>query len=261
MLQRIVLVLSLLALIAIPVQAQVQIEPFASTPLSHAAKTLTFSGYQWDVRSGIGGPGPNQWSDANVWVDSNGYLHMTISKRDGRWYASEVSTQQRLGFGTYTFQVEGRLDKFDRNVVLGLFNYPPPDVGPDTTNEIDIEFARWGNPEYPNGHYTVWPAQTGFSPTTYSFPFRLTKRNPTRSFTSTHRFTWNSQGIWFESFYGLTTDPAFRFAAWTYAPANSLDTVPQKAMPVHINLWLLQGRKPVNGKEVEVVIRSFTYTP
>ena len=226
-----------------------------NAPQDAAAKTLTFSGYQWDVRSGTGGPGPNRWSDANAWVDSNGYLHMKISYRGGRWYCSEVTTQQKLGFGTYMFQVVGQIDKFDRNVVLGLFNYPTPDIGPDGTNEIDIEIARWGNAKAPNGNYTVWPAQVGLSPTSYTFPFTLTSRN------STHSFAWNSQGISFQSFYGLTTDPASRFANWLFTPADYLNTVPQNAIPLHINLWLFQGRKPVNGKQVEIIIKSFSFTP
>jgi hypothetical protein len=32
-------------------------------------------------------------------------------------------------------------------------------------------------------------------------------------------------------------------------------------MPVHINLWLFQGRPPKDGQEVEVIIRGFKYTP
>ena len=38
--------------------------------------------------------------------------------------------RSRPGFGRYQFQVAGRLDLLDDNVVLGLFNYPAGDVGP-----------------------------------------------------------------------------------------------------------------------------------
>jgi hypothetical protein len=44
-----------------------------------------------------------------------------------------------MGFGRYQFWIEGRVDRLDPNVVLGLLNYPTPDVGPDATNEIDID--------------------------------------------------------------------------------------------------------------------------
>ena len=68
----------------------------------------------------------------------------------------EVLTKDRSGFGRYQFWVVGRVDRLDPNVVFGLFNYPTPDIGPDGTNEIDIEFAKWGKPEAPMGNYTVW---------------------------------------------------------------------------------------------------------
>jgi hypothetical protein len=109
------------------------------------------------------GPGPNSWDENNVWVDQDGYLHLTITNRGGQWYCSQVSMAGRLGFGRYQFWVIGRIDKFDPNVVFGLFNYPTPDVGPDGTHEIDIEFADWGKPKAPIGNYTVWPAKTGFN--------------------------------------------------------------------------------------------------
>ncbi len=106
---------------------------------------ISFSGYTWDVRpAGTGGPGPNDWDPDNVWVDAAGYLHLKLTHRNGRWYSSEVYTRDRLGFGRYQFSLIGRVDQLDKNIVFGLFNYPTPDVGVDTTREIDIEFSRWG---------------------------------------------------------------------------------------------------------------------
>ena len=117
--------ISLLLLLTIPVSSQ----------------EIQFGGFTWSVRSGRGGPGPNQWSENNVWLDSATNLHLKISQRDGKWTCAEVTTRQQLGFGLYEFQIASRLDDFDDNVVLGLFNYPTGDVGPDGTHEIDIEFA------------------------------------------------------------------------------------------------------------------------
>src|SRR5689334_18830286 len=97
--------------------------------------TIRFSGYTWYVRNaGSGGPGPNNWSPSNVSVDVFGNLHMRITNNNGAWYTSEIYTTQRLGFGRYQFWVNGRVDRLDPNVVLGLFHYPTPDVGPDGTN-------------------------------------------------------------------------------------------------------------------------------
>jgi len=118
---------------------------FLLAAASAKATTLRFSGYDWTVKAGNGlGPGPCNWSDSNAWVDSDGALHLKLTKVGGTWYCAEIESVQRFGFGEYQFWVEGAIDALDPNVVLGLFNYPPPAVGPDGTNEIDVELARWG---------------------------------------------------------------------------------------------------------------------
>ena len=141
------------------------------------ATDIAFSGYNWTIRpSGRGGPGPNNWDPTNVFVDANGYLHLKITQNKSKWSCAEVYTTVspntntgRLGFGRYQFQTGSRIDTLDPNVVLGLFNYPTSDVGPDGTNEIDIEYARWGNASWPNGNFTVWPV---FAKATASPPAR-----------------------------------------------------------------------------------------
>jgi hypothetical protein len=113
---------------------------FLPLAFSIEAKEIQFGGYTWTVRSGRGGPGPNVWDESNVWLDSSTNLHLKISQRDGKWSCAEITMRKRLGFGRYQFQLSGRIDRFDDNVVLGLFNYPTGDVGPGATHEIDIEF-------------------------------------------------------------------------------------------------------------------------
>jgi copper chaperone CopZ len=145
---------------------------------SSPAKTLRFAGYDWVAKSATHeGPGPNNWNENNVWVDQGGYLHLKLTKQGDRWYCAEVLTKDRLGFGRYQFWVVGRLDRLDPNVVLGSFNYPTPDVGPDGTNEIDIEFAQWGKPEAPIGNYTVWPAREGLRRASKRFSMELMNRD------------------------------------------------------------------------------------
>lgn len=227
---------------------------FTQPPSPEAVTTLNFSGYTWNVRSGQGGPGPNNWRSGNVWVDSNGYLHLKISYLNGKWYAAEVTSRKFFGFGRYQFQVIGRVDQFDRNIVLGLFNYPTPTIGPDGTNEIDIEYSHWGNLAYPIGNFTVWPATEGLAQRSKTFPLTLTSPN------TTQRFTWSSTSIFFQGLRGFTDTDANQYASWNFAPVNYLKYVPQQGMPIHMNLWLFQGHAPVDGKEVEIIIKSFKYT-
>ncbi len=91
---------------------------------SSPGKDIEFGGYTWTVRSGRGGPGPNAWDESNVWIDAATNLHLKITQRDGKWSCAEVTMRKQLGFGRYQFQISGRLDQLDDNVVLGLFNYP-----------------------------------------------------------------------------------------------------------------------------------------
>jgi hypothetical protein len=218
--------------------------------------TIQFSGYTWEVRpAGSGGPGPNQWDPNNVWVDANGYLHLKLSYVNGQWRAAELYTTQRLGFGTYQWQLMSRVDQFDPNVVLGLFNYTRPDVGPDKTNEIDIEFARWGNAANPNLNYVVWPAVAGVPQTANTYNFTLNGDY------TTHRFTWNTNQILFQSLHGHTDTNTNEFRRWSFAPAQPLQAIPQNPLPLHMNLWLFEGRPPINGQQVEIIISKFTYTP
>ena len=65
---------------------------------------LHFSGYQWEVRQSsaeFGGYDPK-----NAWTDKNGYLHLRITGKPGRWANAEVKLSRSLGYGSYRFVVE-----------------------------------------------------------------------------------------------------------------------------------------------------------
>ncbi len=219
------------------------------------AKDIQFGGFAWTVRSGTGGPGPNTWDENNVWLDASTNLHLKISQRGGKWSCSEITLKQRLGFGEYQFKITGPIDRFDDNVVLGLFNYPTGDVGPDATHEIDIEFARWGDAKNPIGNYTVWPVEASLKQTTKPFSFVL------KSDQTTHQFLWSKDQVQFRSMQGHVDDGSASFAKWRYQPSDAARRISQKPMPVHLNLWLFKGRPPKNSQEVEVIIHTFKFIP
>ena len=228
---------------------------FLALVCSTPAKDIEFCAYTWTVRSGRGGPGPNAWGENNVWLDSSTNLHLKISQTDGKWSCAEISMRRRLGFGWYQFQTTGRLDRLDDNVVLGFFNYPTGDVGPDATHEIDIEFARWGDAKNPMGNYTVWPVEKSLKQVSRSFPFTLTGDQ------TTHRFIWSNSQVEFRSMHGHHDDDREGINAWVYSPEEAPRRISQQPMPMHINLWLFKGLAPKNGQEVEVIIHAFKFTP
>jgi hypothetical protein len=110
---------------------------------------LSFAGRNWKVKMSDFpvGPGPNYFSDDahDVWVDDKG-LHLTISNHDGRWNCTEVILQESLGYGTYVFQLRGRVDLMDPNMVVGFFTWDN-EVPELEYRELTIEFTRGGDPK------------------------------------------------------------------------------------------------------------------
>jgi hypothetical protein len=212
-----------------------------------STRTISWAGYQWAIRSGNGLPGPNNWSANNVFVDASGYLHLKITNVSGTWYSAELSTTNSLGFGTYQWQIDAPLDRLDRNVVVGLFPY----LGPSGTNEIDIEYSRWGSATNDNLWWTVYP-NSGTTIGRAHFPFSLTGTY------TTSRFTWNptSVAFWLMGGFQPIGTTGNIIDSWTYPSTTT--NIPQHAMPLHINLWLYKGHPPSDGRPVEIVIKSFS---
>jgi hypothetical protein len=228
-------------------------EPAATTNASVMIKSnlannlITFSGYIWIVRTsngGLQGPGPNYWNP------NNGYLHVKIAKDSlsNVWSCAEITSSQSFGFGTFQWTVEGNLTAFDKNVILGLFNYS----GNDGHDEQDIEVGRFGSANNPLLNYTVYPdAQHGPSYATWGTNFT------TAGTYSTHRFTRTANSVVFKSMHGFYDDDTNLFATHTYTTPGT--SISQLSMPIHINLWTKNGA-PSDAKEVEIIIHSFKFT-
>ena len=217
-----------------------------------SARTITFSGYTWNVKNSTSpvGPGPNLFSDSsnNVWVDTAGRLHLAITYSRGKWHCAEVVLAQSLGYGNYRFFLDSAVDNLDPSVVLGLFTW---DDLPDYNHrELDIEFARWGNAANRNGQYTVQPYNVAGNQYVFVEPAGLPQ--------STHAFNWQSGSVLFQSWAGVATyPPAAPFASFNYT------NVPGIPLPggdnARMNLWLFRGRAPTNRTAVEVIVNRFEY--
>ncbi len=220
-------------------------EHFGNDPAGTAVRTIQFAGYNWIVKSGFGGPGPNNWSDSgqSVWVDSLGRLHLKIRKINGAWHCAEVYTEHFTDYGEHRFFTEGPIDRMDKNVVLGLFVYA------DDRNEIDIEYTKWGQANNRHtGHYTVQPYTT--SGNGWDFPVRLD------SLRSTHFFNWQRDSISFGTIQGhylAEPDSAKRYVQrWTYKGHDIPN--PLRRLKTRINLWLFHGAAPVDTSNLEVIV-------
>lgn len=222
------------------------------------AQTLHWSGREWKITNG-GMAGVAKGNPANVSVDANGYLHLRIVKREGSYTAAEVFSTEKLGFGTYQWQVQGAVDKMDKTAVLGLFNYgAQAGIGADAENEIDIEFSQWNDTCHGcNADFTFYPAtgNRSLGPMEDNFAY-----DPKGSTLTTARFEWSSTCIVGTIMSGLqligTTANVLQTV--TFAPLDYKARIPQVPLPVAMNLWCFRATP---ATDQEVVIRNFQFVP
>ncbi len=207
---------------------------------------LDWSGYRWRVKNAdLAGPGPNYFSNdtANVSLDSQGRLHLRFDYRDNRWYCSEVMLGHSLGYGTYTFQLDTRVDSLNYNAVFAGFVYE------SQSREIDMEFSQLlANPH--NGQYVVQP---------WNIPGNISYYEMPAIAQTSHRFIWSADTVSFVSWRGHAADPqpSDVIFQWKYAGAN---IPPPGGELMRFNLWLFDGQVPTSGYEDEVIVKKFTYT-
>ncbi|SMB79096.1 hypothetical protein SAMN00790413_05757 [Deinococcus hopiensis KR-140] len=268
--------------------------------LSCGQATVNWSGYTWTVRNSTGGlvgPGPNIFDPNNVCVDSStGTMRLSLSNPGGQWRSAELTTQQSLGVGTYTWNMIGDFTTIDPNVVLGLFPYSTvPPVGArsaDGFKEQDIEFARWGVPGRGPINYTVYPGtvmgQNTLTGDKQSFHYEYAQ-SLSGTYT-THRMTRTATSVMIEGFHGHTTALSNRFRCVKFSAVNNAgslilrtdvrigsgalttttvnkgaglsaaDFISAESMPLHMNLWLFQGAAPRNGQTTSFSFTNFTFS-
>ncbi|MGI9604923.1 MAG: glycoside hydrolase family 16 protein [Acidimicrobiales bacterium] len=220
--------------------------PLDARPRVSADNTIEFAGYTWRVKHSEGevGPGPNVFSDRNVFVDRKGNLRLRIRNRNDVWTSSEVILADPLGYGTYRFSIKSPVDSLDPNAVLGLFTWDDEQV--QANREIDVEFSRWGDPDNPtNAGYTVQPYFTPGNQHTWVMP--SVRR-------TTHEFTWTADSISFSS----TDRKNNVIEQWTYTGADVPDA---GAAAARMNLWLFRGDDPLGNGRLDVVISEFEFVP
>jgi hypothetical protein len=181
-----------------------------------------------------------------VWVDENGYLHLSIVNRSGVWYSTEVICTEPLHYGAYTLTLGSRVDLLDKNTVLGFFSWDT-DAPQHNYREIDIEFSRWGEDSSQNAQYVVQPWNA--SGNRHRFSINLAGAE------SIHRFDWRAGQIQFDSW----GEGGALLQSWTYTSTGNIP--PAGAGNARINLWLLNGWAPSDGQNVEVVVKSFQFVP
>ncbi len=220
--------------------------------LKTGPRELEFGNLHWRMKTSLTptAPGPNYFrgTEDAVWVDDWG-LHLTINEHQGKWWATEIFTRERVGYGTYTFTVETDITQYDAHVVAGFFTW---DTAPEEYNrEIDIEFAAWGERDGTKVQYVVQP---------YTDPARIFVFKPELNGNlTTHRIVWTKDDVSFSSYHGkvdpdLKESEAMLIERWTHPSSPTPGRV-----RFRINLWLFQGAVP--ARPAHMVLTSFSFVP
>ncbi len=231
-----------------------------SAPVGNAATTdpSAWKGLKWRLTNG-GMAGVAKGNPANIFVDQNGYLHLRIIKNGGAYTSSEMFSVDRMGFGTYQWQIEGAITNMDKSTVLGLFSYgPTAGIGANAENEIDIEFSQWNNTCHGcNADFTFWPTTGNKSLGPKEDNFKIDLGGATLT---TARFEWSSTRIVATIMRGLQPlgTTANVLQTLTFAPPDYTARIPQVPLPLGMNLWCFKVPPATNQ---EVIIRDFQFVP
>ncbi|QDU32180.1 hypothetical protein KS4_02090 [Poriferisphaera corsica] len=227
----------------------------------YSDRMISFSGYSWRVKGRHDNeryePGGNYYSNdsRDVYVDDKGFLHLSVVYRDGKWWSSEIVAEEVLGYGQYIFQLDSRVDKLDKNLVmdLHLYEYQASNEHKDRQNVHNafyLQFSRWQDDINKPARYVCPPKRLE---NRHCFDFNLSN-----DAASTHSFRWASNRIECKSWYGLRKHPteSDMITYWSYSGSE----VPRGKPRVHMAFWL-NGDKPHDNESHEIVIRSFRFEP
>jgi hypothetical protein len=207
-----------------------------------ASKTITFSGYDWLVRQLPNDRhGMNDYDARNVWVDSEGHLHLLLSERDGRWTSADVRLTRSLGYGTYSFDVRDT-SLIDPSAAFSMYTFDP--LGSDHNfRELTVDVSRWGEPGAMNGQFVVQPETVPANVFRFAIPAGVV----------TYSFRWEPGRVSFKAVRSGGTLVAERLFTARVPTAGA--ERPQLTLLYNRSA----GRPP--SKAVEVVVDKFTFLP
>lgn len=208
-------------------------------------KTLTFSGYEWQVvQTRIDRHGPNDCDARNAWVDTEGHLHLLLANREGRWTSAALALDRPLGYGTYAFTVRETAN-LDPAAALSMYTWD--DRGDQTHRELNVSISTWGDRRNKNAQYVLQFEHVAENVYRFTAPAgRLT-----------HTFRWEPGKAIFSTVRGSDVGaggPVARqqFTAGVPAPG---------AATVRLNLISVNESSNPPARTVEVVIEKFVYLP
>jgi len=209
---------------------------------------LQFSGYEWLVRSvpSDRNASRHDYDPTNALVDSQGWLHLQITDRQGKWTCSETTLTKNLGYGTYLFTVED-VSHLEPATIFSAFTWDELPTDPNH-REMAVEISQWGDPAGSNGQYIVQP---------YYVPSNVSRfRVPAGQITFALR--WDPGKALFQTFRGGPTKTKSRaiaehlFAAGVPSPGRE---------SIRMNFCPVDNHQGTQQHPSEIVVENFQYLP
>jgi hypothetical protein len=212
-----------------------------------APKTIAFSGYDWLVRQTQNDRhGMNDYDGRNVWVDSDGHLHLLLIERDGRWTSADVRLTRSLGYGTYSFDVRDT-SQIDPSAALSMYTFDP--LGSDQNfRELAVDVSRWGEPGSMNGQFVVQPETVPANVFRFEIPAGLV----------TYSFRWEPGRVAFKA---VRRGPAPRGDSTVAERLFTAGVPTAGAERPQVTLLYDRAAALAPGKAIEVVVDKFVFLP
>jgi hypothetical protein len=209
---------------------------------------LKFSGYEWNIRHIARERFGSMlyYDPANAWTDSNGFLHLRITRKSESWVCGSIALNRSLGYGTYMFTVHD-VTHLEPAAELSLFTFDEQN-GEQHHREMDIELSQWGDPKNKAGDYVIQPSL---------FPENKVKFQPPPGIVI-YSLRWEAGRATFEASRTGGGDPQQRmmstktFNTAIPTPGNEL---------VNLDFCEFEHAKLPLQNGAEVVIEKFQYLP
>ena len=209
---------------------------------------LHFSDYDWEVSDTTNAHlgTMHRYKPDNIHLDSQGFLHLAVSKDGDQWNCAQVSLTHSLGYGTYKFSVQD-VSHLEPAAVLGLYTRALSDIE-ENRRELNISLSHWGDPSSNNAEYVVQPYYVPQNVSTFTVaPGRMT-----------YSLNWTQASA---SFATSREDAGQQREKIVHSHIFTSGIPAPGGETVHINFCLFgYGPVPISHS-AEVVIEKFQYLP
>lgn len=222
-----------------------------------------FSNYSWTVKETKNIADSRYFcltSKENVRIDENGTLVLKLSKKDGVWVGGEITIDTTLGFGEYSFDASVVSGEFDANATLAFTVLNITDDYYEGMTQTGIRFTKYSEPDAANElEYFLYATDKKFAEVqTPDNPFLLSRMK------SSHKI-----GVYPNYLYYSSKSGAFYNEFKAIKKGNSITDLPDAItfsdptnnLKVIISLCLAEANETVSGKEIEVLISNFKFSP